>query len=71
MARIYVSDDRFDSKVIKVYRVESKYDADLLFFEADNKYDADNKDEIGISLITDMTRQHCFIWLIANMTPMF
>lgn len=46
MARIYVSDDRFDSKVIKVYRVDSKYDADLLFFETDNKYDADNKDEI-------------------------
>lgn len=46
MARIYVADNRYESNVVKVYRVDSKYDADLLFYEADNKYDADNKDEI-------------------------
>lgn len=46
MARVYVADNKHESSVIKVYRVGSKYDADLLFYETDNKYDADDKDEI-------------------------
>lgn len=39
MARIYVADNKYESGIIKVYRVDSKYDADILFYKVDSKYD--------------------------------
>lgn len=46
MAKIYATNDRYESNVIKVFLVDSQYDADLLFYKVSDRYDADNKDEL-------------------------
>ena len=46
MARVYVTDHKYDTGVDKAFVVENNYDADLLIYPTDNKYDADSYDEI-------------------------
>ena len=45
MAKIYATNDKYESNVIKVFLVNDRYDADLWFYKMNNKYDAGNKDE--------------------------
>lgn len=45
MAKIFVTNEQYDSNVIKVFLENDNYNADLCFYEVDNKYDAENKDE--------------------------
>lgn len=46
MARIYATEDKYESDVIKAFLTNDKYDADLWFYKVDDKYNADNKDEL-------------------------
>lgn len=46
MAKIYVADNRYETGVIKMYHVDNRYDADLLFYTTSDRYEADRKDEI-------------------------
>ena len=40
MAKVYATDNRYDSDVIKVFLTDDKYDADVVVYQIDNKYDA-------------------------------
>ena len=47
MARIYVTSDRYHyPKVIKIFLVSDRYEADLWFYKTRDIYEAENKDEI-------------------------
>jgi len=46
VAKIFVTDNKYDSNVIKVFLADNKYDADLWFCKMNDKYDAGNKDEL-------------------------